>query len=49
MGNCIEIKTVLAPRPLLAQLHRIEDSHGRESDPSRCWGPRSLDLDLLTL
>jgi len=48
VNACIEIETTLAPRPLLTLLHEIEDRNGRERDPARRWGPRSLDLDLLT-
>ncbi|WP_296809853.1 2-amino-4-hydroxy-6-hydroxymethyldihydropteridine diphosphokinase [Thiocapsa sp.] len=41
---CLE--TRLAPRALLAELHRIELAHGRRRDGTR-WGPRILDLDIL--
>lgn len=40
--------TKLSPRDLLAELHRIEQSRGRDrsTEPSR-WMPRTLDLDIL--
>jgi 2-amino-4-hydroxy-6-hydroxymethyldihydropteridine diphosphokinase len=40
------LETGLAPRALLAELHRIEMAHGRRRDGTR-WGPRILDLDIL--
>lgn len=39
------LKTQLAPAALLARLHEIEQSLGRERGEE--WGPRTLDLDLL--
>jgi 2-amino-4-hydroxy-6-hydroxymethyldihydropteridine diphosphokinase len=40
------LDTALAPRALLAELKRIEDEAGRV--PTYRWGPRVLDLDILT-
>jgi 2-amino-4-hydroxy-6-hydroxymethyldihydropteridine diphosphokinase len=40
------LETALAPHPLLAALQRIEAQAGRVTT-SR-WGPRVLDLDILT-
>jgi len=48
VNACIEIETALSPHELLTLLLRIEDQHGRQRDPARRCGPRSLDLDLLT-
>lgn len=42
-----EIETALDPEALLDALQAIEHDHGRERDPARRWGPRTLDLDLL--
>jgi 2-amino-4-hydroxy-6-hydroxymethyldihydropteridine diphosphokinase len=39
------LDTELAAAELLADLHGIEDAHGRVRDVR--WGPRTLDLDLL--
>ena len=40
------VETALAPRALLAALQRIEREAGRV--PTYRWGPRVLDLDILT-
>lgn len=40
------LETALAPRELLAALQRIEREEGRV--PTYRWGPRALDLDILT-
>lgn len=40
------LRTDLAPRNLLAELQRLEATHGRVREGLR-WGPRTLDLDLL--
>ena len=42
----IEIATSLSPETLIAQIQSIEDKSGRER--SERWGPRTLDIDLLT-
>lgn len=42
-----ELQTSLEPRALLDALLAIERAHGRRRDGMR-WGPRTLDLDLLT-
>lgn len=39
--------TKLDAAALLAELRAIEDRHGRQRDTER-WGPRTLDLDLLS-
>jgi 2-amino-4-hydroxy-6-hydroxymethyldihydropteridine diphosphokinase len=41
------LKTRLSPRALLQELQAIELRHGRRRDGTR-WGPRTLDLDILT-
>ena len=40
------VLTLLAPRPLLAELQALEQAAGRPAKRER-WGPRILDLDLL--
>lgn len=40
-----ELRTTLAPEELLRALQRIERDLGRT--PSRRWGPREIDLDIL--
>lgn len=41
-----QVDTTLSPRELLALCLRIESEHGRERTVR--WGPRTLDLDLIT-
>lgn len=40
--------TRLAPRALLSALQDIERSQGRERHGAARWGPRCIDLDILT-
>jgi 2-amino-4-hydroxy-6-hydroxymethyldihydropteridine diphosphokinase len=40
--------TRLAPRDLLARLQDLERRQGREQKSRQRWGPRRLDLDILT-
>jgi 2-amino-4-hydroxy-6-hydroxymethyldihydropteridine diphosphokinase len=42
----VRIRDPRHPQDLLALLHQVEDEFGRLR--TRRWGPRSLDLDLLT-
>lgn len=42
----VEIETCLQAHDLLTELERIEFEHGR-TRPTRRWGPRTLDLDLI--
>lgn len=44
----VELQTRLTPRVLLNYLLEIETRFGRERDEGEKWGPRELDLDLLT-
>ena len=39
------LETTLSPQDLLGELHRAEETAGRER--TRHWGPRPLDLDLI--
>lgn len=39
------VETTIPPLTLLADLHKIEDRHGRAR--TERWGPRTLDIDLL--
>ncbi len=45
LNGCMEVKTLLYPRELLNELHRIEKEAGRERIIH--WGPRTLDLDII--
>jgi 2-amino-4-hydroxy-6-hydroxymethyldihydropteridine diphosphokinase len=48
VNACIEIETSLDPHALLFTLHKIEKQFGRDRANERHWGPRPLDLDMLT-
>ncbi len=45
LNQMILLETSLAPRALLAELHRIEAANGRERRER--WASRTLDLDLV--
>lgn len=45
LNQMVALETPLAPRDLLAALHRIERDAGRERRVR--WGPRTLDLDIV--
>jgi 2-amino-4-hydroxy-6-hydroxymethyldihydropteridine diphosphokinase len=47
VNACIEIETGIGPHALLALLHKIEQTYGRDRASERRWGPRTLDLDLI--
>lgn len=47
INACIEIELELDPHRLLAILHEIELTFGRDRADEQRWGPRTLDLDLL--
>jgi len=46
LNAVIEITTSKSPDELLANLHQIENAHGRIREER--WGARTLDLDILT-
>ena len=41
------LETHLTPEELMAKLHAVERSFGRNRATEKRWGPRTLDLDLL--
>ena len=45
LNQMVVLETSLAPRALLAELHRIEAAEGRERRER--WASRTLDLDLV--
>jgi 2-amino-4-hydroxy-6-hydroxymethyldihydropteridine diphosphokinase len=45
LNQMVALETALAPRELLAALHRIEQGAGRVRTVR--WGPRTLDLDIV--
>lgn len=46
LNACAELNTNLSPQDLLAKMLSIEDRMGRVREEK--WGPRLIDLDLLT-
>ena len=45
-NGAVLLETRLAPRPLKAELRRIEDGLGRVRDPANKNAPRTIDLDI---
>jgi 2-amino-4-hydroxy-6-hydroxymethyldihydropteridine diphosphokinase len=45
---CLEVETALAPRDLLARAHGVERALGRDRATEQRWGPRPVDIDILT-
>lgn len=48
LNVCIAIDTGLTPLGLLDRAHEVERAFGRDRHREERWGPRSLDIDLLT-
>jgi 2-amino-4-hydroxy-6-hydroxymethyldihydropteridine diphosphokinase len=47
LNAVIALETTLSPERLLVALQTIEKALGRVRDPTRRFGPRTIDLDLL--
>jgi 2-amino-4-hydroxy-6-hydroxymethyldihydropteridine diphosphokinase len=45
---CIAVETSLTPHALLARAQAVERAFGRDRSQERHWGPRPLDIDILT-
>jgi 2-amino-4-hydroxy-6-hydroxymethyldihydropteridine diphosphokinase len=45
---CIAVDTTLAAQALLARAHAIEHAFGRDRAREQRWGPRTLDIDILS-
>jgi 2-amino-4-hydroxy-6-hydroxymethyldihydropteridine diphosphokinase len=45
---CIAVDTKLTPMALLARAQAVERAFGRDRSQGQRWGPRVLDIDLLT-
>ena len=45
LNACLKLRTLMTPDELLEEMHRIEQSAGRERVIH--WGPRTLDLDII--
>ena len=48
INACIEIETILSPRDLLRRGQAVERAFGRDRTREQHWGPRTLDIDLLS-
>jgi 2-amino-4-hydroxy-6-hydroxymethyldihydropteridine diphosphokinase len=48
INACIAIETALSPRELLERAHKVERDFGRDRAREQHWGPRPLDIDILT-
>lgn len=48
VNACIAVDTRLDPQALLARAQAVEAALGRDRSRERRWGPRPLDIDLLT-
>jgi 2-amino-4-hydroxy-6-hydroxymethyldihydropteridine diphosphokinase len=50
LNAVVVVETELSPRKLLVVAKALEAEAGREpTDPERRWGPRPLDIDILTV
>jgi len=45
---CIAVDTTLNPQALLARAQAVERAFGRDRTGEQRWGPRTLDIDILT-
>ncbi|MGZ5811281.1 MAG: 2-amino-4-hydroxy-6-hydroxymethyldihydropteridine diphosphokinase [Xanthobacteraceae bacterium] len=48
VNMCILVDTALSPRALLERMRTIEVALGRDRSAEVRWGPRPIDIDLLT-
>jgi 2-amino-4-hydroxy-6-hydroxymethyldihydropteridine diphosphokinase len=48
VNRCIAIDTDLTPQDLLARVQAIEQALGRRRAQERRWGPRPIDIDILS-
>ncbi|NVO14725.1 MAG: 2-amino-4-hydroxy-6-hydroxymethyldihydropteridine diphosphokinase [Rhodoplanes sp.] len=46
---CLIVETTLAPRELLARARDVETALGRNRSAERRWGPRTVDIDIVTI
>jgi 2-amino-4-hydroxy-6-hydroxymethyldihydropteridine diphosphokinase len=45
---CLAVETSVTPQNLLARAQTVEQMFGRDRASERHWGPRTLDIDILT-
>jgi 2-amino-4-hydroxy-6-hydroxymethyldihydropteridine diphosphokinase len=48
VNRCVMLETDLTPRALLARALAVERALGRDRARERRWGPRPIDIDLLS-
>jgi 2-amino-4-hydroxy-6-hydroxymethyldihydropteridine diphosphokinase len=48
INAAIAVSTSLAPHDLLARALEVEHALGRDRSTERHWGPRTIDIDILT-
>src|SRR5436190_15325299 len=48
INACIGVATELSPHALLRRAQGVERRFGRDRTRERHWGPRTIDIDLLT-
>jgi 2-amino-4-hydroxy-6-hydroxymethyldihydropteridine diphosphokinase len=48
VNRCVAIDTDLAPRDLLGRVQAVEQALGRQRTQERRWGPRPIDIDILS-
>jgi 2-amino-4-hydroxy-6-hydroxymethyldihydropteridine diphosphokinase len=48
LNLCIAVATSLVPHALLARAQAVEQALGRERAKERRWGPRPVDIDVIT-
>ncbi len=48
INACLQLETGLGPHALLARAQSVERALGRERGHEQRWGPRPIDIDLLT-
>ena len=49
LNGAVEIQTDLSPAELLAALHEVERTLGRDRPAETRWGPRTCDLDIVLM
>ena len=48
INRCIAVSTALTPHELLKRGHVVEAQLGRDRSVERRWGPRTIDIDIIS-
>jgi len=48
INSCFRVMTTLTPRQLLERAQGVERALGRDRSQERRWGPRPIDIDLIS-